>query len=62
MMDIRAIEQRADSRNQHDIVGSNQFPHFPHSFVGPTRRPRDACYQLRALAALPGTFYGYIRG
>jgi hypothetical protein len=28
MMDIGAVEQRANSGNQHDIVGSNQFPQF----------------------------------
>ena len=26
MMDIGAVEQRADGGNQHDIVGPNQFP------------------------------------
>ena len=26
MIDIGAVEQRADRRNQHDIVGPNQFP------------------------------------
>jgi hypothetical protein len=26
MMDIGAIEQCADRRNQHNIVGPNQFP------------------------------------
>src|SRR5207253_10431518 len=26
MMDIGAVEQRADCRNQHDIVGPDQFP------------------------------------
>jgi hypothetical protein len=25
-MDVGAVEQRADRRNQHDIVGPNQFP------------------------------------
>ena len=35
MMDIGAVEQRADRRNQHDIVGSNQFTQVRLSFVGP---------------------------
>ncbi len=26
MMDIGAVEQRADRRDQHDIIGPNQFP------------------------------------
>ncbi len=39
MMDIRAVEQRADGRNQHHIVGSNQFPQFSFSLVGPMPRP-----------------------
>jgi hypothetical protein len=36
MMDIGAVEQRADRRNQYDIVGPNQFPHLRLSYVGPT--------------------------
>src|SRR5262245_49506937 len=27
MMDVCAIQQRADRRNQHNVIGSNQFPH-----------------------------------
>jgi octaprenyl-diphosphate synthase len=37
MMDIGAVEQRADGGNQHDIVGPNQFPQFAFSFAGPCR-------------------------
>jgi hypothetical protein len=44
-MDICAVEQRADRGNQHDIVGSDQFPHVTHSFspgcgdgMGPVNR------------------------
>jgi hypothetical protein len=54
MMDIGAVEQRANRRNQHNIIGSNQFPHSRFSFVGLTRPD--------ALAALPGTFYCYSQG
>jgi hypothetical protein len=36
MMDIGAIEQGANRRNQHHIVGPNQFPQFRLSFVNPT--------------------------
>ena len=32
MMDIGAVEQRADCGNQYDIVGSDQFPHVTLSF------------------------------
>ena len=35
MMDVGAVEQRADRRNQHDIVGPNQFPQLVLSFAGP---------------------------
>src|SRR5690242_5973388 len=31
MMDIGAVEQRADRRDQHHIVGSNQFPQIERS-------------------------------
>jgi len=37
MVDIGAIEQRADGRNQHDVVGANQFPQFQASMYGETR-------------------------
>jgi hypothetical protein len=37
MMDIRTIEQRADSRNQYDIVGANQFPQFSALLCRPRR-------------------------
>jgi hypothetical protein len=63
MMDIGAIEQRPDRRNQHDVVGSNQFPQLWHSFVGPALSvspalgPHEAFQPHRALAAFPGTFY-----
>jgi hypothetical protein len=34
VMDIRAIEQRADRGNQHYVVGPNQFAQFRLSFTG----------------------------
>jgi hypothetical protein len=34
-MNIGAVEQGADRRNQHDIVGPNQFPQFWLSFADP---------------------------
>ena len=37
MMDVSAIKQRADGGNQHDIVGSNQFPQ--RSIPLPARHP-----------------------
>src|SRR5579863_9555258 len=38
MMDIGAVEQCANRRNQHDVVGSNQFPHLASPCIpaGPT--------------------------
>ena len=36
MMDIRAIEQRPHCRNQHYVVGTNQFPQLRLSFVART--------------------------
>jgi len=33
MMDIGAIEQRADGGNQHDVVGPNQFPQLAFPFM-----------------------------
>jgi hypothetical protein len=47
MMDVGAIEERTDRRNQHDIVGSNQFPHLAFSFI--PARLTTCCY----LTALP---------
>jgi hypothetical protein len=35
MVNIGAVEQRADRRNQHHIVGPNQFPQLRLSFVAP---------------------------
>jgi hypothetical protein len=35
MMDMGAVEQRSDRRNQHDIVGPNQFSQFCRSYVDP---------------------------
>jgi hypothetical protein len=37
MMDIGAVKQRADGRNQHDVVGANQFPQFQASVYDETR-------------------------
>ena len=62
VMDIGAIEQRAHGGNQHDIVGSNQFPQFSFSFAGPVRGPCEPCQLLPALAALVRTFYCYTQG
>jgi octaprenyl-diphosphate synthase len=42
MMDIGAIQERADSRNQHDIVGPNQFPQFWRSFCRSRRESGTA--------------------
>jgi hypothetical protein len=39
MVDIRTVKQRANRRNQHDVVGSNQFPHLAFSFY--SRRSND---------------------
>jgi hypothetical protein len=36
MMNIRAVKQRADGRNQHHIVSPNQFPQLWRSFIDPT--------------------------
>ena len=35
MVNMGAVEQRADRRNQHDIVGPNQFPQLWRSFADP---------------------------
>ena len=59
MVDIGAVEQRSDRRNQHDIVGSNQFPQLWRSFADPLRVPgrvSTATCALPALAALPAHF------
>jgi octaprenyl-diphosphate synthase len=49
VVNIGAIEQRADGRNQHDIIGPNQFPQWRLSFVGPTFALRRACQPHHAL-------------
>src|ERR1700751_1880914 len=49
VMDIGAVEQRADRRNQHDVVGPNQFPQI--RALPFTTRWRQA------LAATSSTFY-----
>src|SRR3982075_2418435 len=46
MMDIRAVERRADSRNQYHIVGANQFPQLPVLLCRP-----DATAQRRVSTA-----------
>jgi hypothetical protein len=56
MMDIGAVEQRADSGNQHDIVGPNQFPQS-HILLCRWQRAGGDCQPLPALAASRGTFY-----
>src|SRR5258708_31343734 len=60
MMDIGAVEQCSDSRNQHDIVGANQFPQLPVLLCRLDATAARRCQALRALAALPRTFYCYI--
>jgi hypothetical protein len=62
MTDFRAVKQRSDRRNQHDIVGPNQFPQFWYSFAGPAWQLPDACQPHRALAAFHGSFYCYNQG
>src|SRR6185437_6680053 len=62
MMDIGAIQQRADRRDQYHIVGSNQFPHVTFSCIPTASQPRGPCQQLPALAAPTGTFYGVMAG
>jgi hypothetical protein len=58
MVNIRTVKQRANRRNQHDVVGSNQFPHLAFSLY--SRRSNDFVV-ASCLAAKAGTFYGYIR-
>src|ERR1700677_1337981 len=48
MMDIGAVEQGADSRNQHHIVGSKQFPQLRYSFFSPGSVRRCGCASLSA--------------
>src|SRR5947199_9375016 len=62
MMDVGAVEQGADRRHQHDIVGSQQFPQLECSLTDTASWPRGACQPLDALAASPGSFYCYSRG
>jgi hypothetical protein len=62
MMDVGAVEQRTDRRNQHDIVGPNQFTQLLFSFVDPASARHEASQPLHALAAFPGTFYCYASG
>jgi hypothetical protein len=50
MMDIGAIEQRSDRRNQHDIVGPNQFPQFRLSFAA---RPTACTRLVNRIVPLP---------
>ena len=53
MMDVGAIEQRADRRHQHHIVGSHQFPQREVLLRRPRLTPEacGACQPLPALAA-----------
>jgi hypothetical protein len=57
VMDIGAVEQRSDRRNQHDVVGPNQFPHLAFSLY--SRSPDDMLLP-GGLAAAVVSFYGYI--
>jgi hypothetical protein len=59
VMDIGTVEQRSNCRNQHDVVGPNQFPHL--SFLLYSRSPDDMLLR-GGLAAAVVSFYGYIRG
>ena len=61
MMDIRAIEQRPHCRNQHYVVGTNQFPQLRLSFVAQLAAAR-ASHPDSALAAIPRSFYCYTQG
>src|SRR5262249_27577981 len=54
MMDIGGVEQRADRRNQHYIVGSNQFSQIT-TPITVTVPLRARC--IPALAASRGSFY-----
>jgi len=53
MMNIGAVEQGADRRNQHDIVGPNQFPQFWHSFAGRRDGRRAAVNRFALLRLRP---------
>jgi len=53
VMDIGAIEQRPDSGNQHDIVGSDQFPQLWLSFVDPASPPVTCINRLMPLPRSP---------
>jgi octaprenyl-diphosphate synthase len=60
MMDIGAVEQRADGGNQDDIVGSNQFPQNAISRarrIGATIGMSTVSGLVPGLAASRGTFY-----
>jgi len=50
MMDLGAVEQRADRRNQHDIIGPNQFPQLAFSCVEPNHRQRQ---RVKGIVPLP---------
>jgi hypothetical protein len=57
VVNIRAIKQRTDRRNQHDVVGPNQFPQLVFSLY--SLLP-DNMLLPRGLAAAASSFYGYI--
>ena len=61
VMDIGAVEQRADRRNQHDIVGSNQFPQFS-SFSHSRPDGAEPLSPHPALAAPARAFYCSYKG
>jgi hypothetical protein len=60
-MDVGAVEQRANRRNQHDIVGPNQFPQSGvllfRLLCRPFAAPVNRIVRLPALAAPARAFY-----
>ncbi len=57
VMNIGAVEQRADSGNQNEIVGPNQFPQINSPASAGNRAALRIVNRLPPLAAPRGTFY-----
>jgi octaprenyl-diphosphate synthase len=57
VMDIGAVEQRANSGNQNEIVGPNQFPQINSPAFAGNRAAWRIVNRLPPLAAPRGTFY-----
>jgi octaprenyl-diphosphate synthase len=57
VMNIGAVEQRADSGNQNEIVGPNQFPQINSPASAGNRATLRIVNRLPPLAAPRGTFY-----